>query len=59
MSTCKCKGCTIARKDLVEVIRNRIQERIDELASCHKKDECFLFSTLLSDYIDEWLEVTT
>jgi hypothetical protein len=37
-------------------IIKRIQERVGELRSCHKSDNCQEFASLIESYIEEWTE---
>lgn len=37
-------------------IKLKIMDRVDDLKSCHKTDNCWEFGDLIESYIEEWLE---
>jgi hypothetical protein len=48
-----------AKREERERIRANIIDRVQDLSSCTKKDNCEEFGALIASYIDEWLDGVT
>ena len=46
----------MAKMDMKDDIKDRIMERVNDLKSCGKNDNCWEFGDLIESYIEEWLE---
>lgn len=46
----------MAKMDMKDDIKDRILERVNDLKSCGKNDNCWEFGDLIESYIEEWLE---
>lgn len=49
------KGRKLERK----LITIRVMERVEDLRSCHKSDNCQELATLIESYLPEWLDERT
>ena len=52
-------GMTEGRIQERERIRANIIERVQDLASCRKTDNCQEFSALIGSYVEEWIDGDT
>lgn len=48
-----------AKREERERIRTNIIDRVQDLSSCHKDDDCQAFGALIASYIEEWIDGET